>query len=97
MYIVALQVSFRIEESYSLKGKRRIVSSLLQRCQTKFKVSIAEISDLDSQTRALIGMAIVTNNQRHGESVLQKCLDFIEDNYLIEVTAVEWLDGRGLF
>ncbi|MGO4927557.1 DUF503 domain-containing protein [Fundicoccus sp. Sow4_D5] len=96
MYIVATLLKFRIEEANSLKDKRRILKSMIQKCQQKFKVSIAEVSQQDNIYNGVIGLALVTNNQRHGESVLQKCLDFIENNYLIEVTEVEWIDGRGI-
>lgn len=94
MYIVAIEMSFRIEAASSLKDKRRIIKSIIQKCQQKFKVSIAEISELDTIQIGNVGLALVTNNQRFGEGVLQKCLDFIETNYPIEVTAVEWFDGR---
>lgn len=95
MYIVAMQIEFRITQASSLKDKRRIVKSIIQKCQQQYKVSIAEVSKLDKMNNGVVGIALVTNSQRHGESVLQKCLNFIESNYLIETTSVEWFDGRG--
>ena len=96
MYILAIQLEFRIEEESSLKDKRRVMKSMIQKCQQKFKVSIAEVSELDTIRNGVVGIALVSNNQRHGETVLQKCLNFIESNYLIEVSHVEWFDGRGV-
>lgn len=95
MYILAIELEFRIEDANSLKDKRRVVKSMIQKCQQKFKVSMAEVAELDTIYKAVVGIALVTNNQRHGETVLQKCLNFIESNYLIEVSRVEWFDGRG--
>lgn len=96
MYILAIQLTFRMNHVNSLKDKRRIMKSMIQKCQQKFKVSMAEVSAMDRLQVGVVGLALVTNNQKHGNSVLQKCLDFIESSYLIEVIETEWFDGRGV-
>jgi len=79
-----VQVIFQIPYSTSLKDKRRIVKSMKERIRTRFKLSVAEIDLQDALQYAQIGAALVSNSKDFGEKVMQKVVDFIEDN----------LDGR---
>jgi len=57
--------------SRSLKDKRRVVKSLVERIHQRFRVSIAETDFHDLHQRAEIGLAVVAN----GEPELQRLLD----------------------
>jgi len=74
-----IQFIVELPEIYSKKDKRKIVNSVKQKLQQKFKVSAAEIDLHESLKYAQIGAALVSNSKRHGESVMQKILMFIED------------------
>ena len=75
-----IQFILEIPASASLKDKRRVIKSLKDRIQSKFKVSVAEV-DLQSSIKfAQIGVALVSNSKRYGESVMQKILNYIEEN-----------------
>lgn len=65
---------------YSKKDKRRIVNSLKQKLQNRYKVSAAEIDLHESLTFTQIGAALVSNSRQHGERVMQKILTFVEDD-----------------
>ena len=72
-----------------MKGKRKVVKSLLGRVKAKFNVTAAEIEDNDLWQRAGIGLAMVGNDRRFINSALDKVLDFIEreaDGDLIDST-----------
>ena len=73
-------IQFRLElpPLESIKEKRRIVTSLKQKLQRKFRLSVAEVDLLESMRRAQIGAAVVSNSKRYGETVLQKVLAFVE-------------------
>ena len=75
MIIGTLEMHLRIEGSYSLKDKRRVLSGLLEKARRDFQVSISEIADHDLLNVATIGAACVSTEARHCESVLQKVLD----------------------
>jgi uncharacterized protein YlxP (DUF503 family) len=64
----------------SIKEKRRIVKSLVDRVRSKYRVSIAEIDLQESLTFAEIGAAFVSNSRRLGETVMNKVLRYVEDN-----------------
>ncbi len=89
MIVKTLELDIYIPESNSLKDKRRVVKSLISRCRQKFNVSISEIDRLDDPRHTIIGLAIVTNTNSYGSQVLDKCLDFIEDEYRLEIITIE--------
>ena len=70
-------------EGASLKDKRMIVKSLIQRLSSRYNVSVAEIGAHDKWQLAAIGFSCVGNERRHVERMLQEVLRFIES------------DGRG--
>jgi uncharacterized protein YlxP (DUF503 family) len=78
-----------IEGSDSLKDKRQVIKSLLDRIRDKFNVSAAEVDDLDSWRRATLGFACVSKDQAFVDQVLQKVLSTVESNPLVEVADVQ--------
>src|ERR1700712_1483022 len=61
----------------SLKGKRSVVKSILERARLRFHVAAAEVDDLDAHRRATLGFAVVSNEARHVESILDKLVSFV--------------------
>jgi len=62
----------------SLKDKRMIVKSIIERTKNKFNVSIAEIELQDRHKEIALGFACVTNASSHADSAIQHVLNFIE-------------------
>jgi uncharacterized protein YlxP (DUF503 family) len=69
----------------SLKEKRGVVRSVVQRLQNQFHVSVAEVDSLDLHQKATIGFAAVSNDSRLANSVLDKIVDAVEGFGLAEV------------
>jgi len=61
----------------SLKGKRSVVKSIVERARQRFHVAAAEVDDLDVHRRATLGFAVVSNDTRHAQSVLDKLVGFV--------------------
>lgn len=80
MVVSMFQAIFEMPETSSIKDKRRIVNSLKDRAQRKFRLSCAEIDLHESLRFAQLGGAIVSNSRDHGESVLRKAIEFFEDS-----------------
>lgn len=78
MNIGALQVRLRLPENHSLKGKRKVVKSIISQVSSKFNVSVAEVDDHDMWQVATIGVSCVSNDGRHANEILSKVMDFIE-------------------
>ena len=78
MFVGVLQVALSIPGAHSLKEKRRVVKSVLERVRSKHAVSAAEVKDQDTWNRAGLGISFVSNDRRHAESHLQKVLNGLE-------------------
>ncbi|MGD9110420.1 MAG: DUF503 domain-containing protein [Phycisphaerales bacterium] len=61
----------------SLKQKRSIVKSLIERLKSRFNVSVSEVDHQDIYTSALIGIALVTNETRFVNRQFDKIIDFM--------------------
>ena len=77
MVVRVLRVVLVLPFNDSLKGKRSVVKSLVERARTRFHVASAEVGDLDAHKRATLGFAVVSNDARHAQSILDKLVGFI--------------------
>jgi len=73
-------VTLHILESHSLKEKRRVVRSLLERARKRYNVSIAEVDHQESWQVAGIGFTCITNSSGHADSMLAEIISYIEAN-----------------
>ena len=78
MNVGVCKVTLRLPENQSLKGKRRVISSLCSRIRNKFNVSIAEVGDNEAWQVASLGITCVSNNSRHADEILHSVLAYIE-------------------
>jgi len=78
MFIGVLGVEFRLHGNESLKDKRRVANSLKQKVRNKFNVSIAEVGSENDMSTLCLAVVSVSNDKRHLESRLTKCLSMIE-------------------
>ena len=79
MVVGTVKIKFRLFDITSLKAKRQIVKSMVQRIKNKFNISIAETDYNDSYHWAEIGGAIVGNNARLINSKLDKVINMADD------------------
>ncbi len=77
MQIGLLKVRLRIPESESLKGKRRVVKSIVSQVSNKFRVSIAEVGEQELWQIATLGIACVSTDGRHANEILSHVMNFI--------------------
>ena len=84
-----IQLIFEIPGSVSLKDKRHIVKPLLERLKNQFQLSAAEVDLQDSLSFAQVGGALVSNSRVFGESVLNKALKMIENDFALRIQDVK--------
>lgn len=77
MNVGVCRVSLRFPENLSLKGKRRILKSIITRVAGRFNVAVAEVDNEELWQLATIGICCVSNNSRHANEVMSKIVDFI--------------------
>jgi len=86
MQVSVARVTLRIVESRSLKGKRKVIRSVLDKSRAKFRVSAAEVGLQDKWQMAELGFACVSSNGHHAEEVIQKVIRFVENMHVAMVT-----------
>lgn len=89
MIIGTCTVTLRAPWVSSLKEKRMIVKSLLDKTGRKFNISIAEVEKQDVHQEIVIGFACVTNEVRHANSIISHVLDYMEKN-----TDADWIHSE---
>ena len=89
MIILGMKVSFLIYNSYSLKDKRSVIKSIIKRSQNKFNVSISEVAAHDTLNQGILGIAVVSNNRKLSQQILDQVIQEIEDNGEVEIHSIE--------
>ena len=77
MNVGVCKISLRLPENLSLKGKRRVLKSIIARVGNKFNVSVAEVGDQGLWQSTVLGVCCISNNSRYTNQVLSKVVDFI--------------------
>lgn len=82
MHIGACVVTLHLPASGSLKDKRQIVRSLVERLRRRFNVAVAEVEEQDAWQTAVLGLTVVSNEAGHARQQLDRVLEAIEDTRL---------------
>ena len=83
------RIVYRIHDCRSLKGKRKVVKSIIMRLRNHFNASIAEVGANDVHQRAEIGFCMVGNDRAVVNSKVDKLFNMAEDLGLAEVIDME--------
>ena len=65
IHVLLLVIDCHIPHSQSLKQKRTVVKSLLDKLRAKLNASVAETGFLDEWQRSVIAVGMVSNNRRY--------------------------------
>lgn len=89
MIILCMRVKLRASWVQSLKEKRMVVKSIVQRLKNKFNISVSEVDEQDIHKTIVIGIAGVCASSAQCDSTMESILDFIEDNTDAEMIDIE--------
>ena len=92
MIILGMKVTFLIYNSYSLKDKRSVIKSIIKKSQNKFNVSISEVEAQDTLNQGVLGIAVVSNNRKLSQQILDQVIQEIEDNGEVEIHSIERIE-----
>ena len=92
MYLISAVVTLHIPQANSLKDKRQVAKSLIDRIRRKFNVSIAEVDTQDVHRTLTLGIAAVSGSNTHVQNAMDEVVRYIEDNADAELVSVE-IDG----
>lgn len=80
MHIVSCTITLQLYGVQSLKGKRRILKSILVRLPKQFNVAAAEIDHNDTWQTAVIALVTVGNDPGYLHGLLEKAITWLENN-----------------
>lgn len=89
MKILLMRVTLRASWVHSLKEKRMVIKSLMQRLRNKFNISVGEIDEQDVHQTLVIGIAGVCGTSAQVDSTMESIITFIEKNTDAEIIRIE--------
>lgn len=85
MIVAAARLTLLIPDNNSLKGKRQVVRSLIEKVRHRFGIAIAEVDSHDLWQRAELGLAVVGNDEKVLSHTLDRVMHFLENQHLAEI------------
>jgi len=89
MFTLSAELTFYIPQSTSLKDKRQVCRSLIEKTRHKFNVSIAEIDTQNVLQTLTIGIAVVSGDAAHRRNSIDEIIRFMEEHTDAELTDVQ--------
>lgn len=89
MKVLLIKITLRASWVHSLKEKRMVVKSIVQRLKNKFNVSVAETAEQDIHQTIVIGIAAVCGSSAQADSTMENILNFVEDNTDAEIIDIQ--------
>jgi uncharacterized protein len=79
------RIVLNIDDAYSLKEKRHVIKSIIERMKSRFNASISEVEMNDIWNRAVIGVSCVSNEAGHSDSMMSSIVNFIENDGRVDL------------
>jgi uncharacterized protein YlxP (DUF503 family) len=89
MYVGSLEIRLLIRESRSLKDKRQVVKSILDRLRNGFNVSAAEVDARDHRQLAVLGVAMIGEEAGHVKGVLEQIANALRRHPVAEFVSCQ--------
>lgn len=78
MIVTSIKVSLHFSQSRSLKEKRRLLKSIVEKVRQRFNVSIAEVADQNLWQKATIGISFISLSPFQAKKQAHDIRTFIE-------------------
>ena len=89
MITVSAKLTFYIAHAASLKDKRQVCRSLVDKVRQRFNASVAEVATQDIHQTLTIGVAVVSGEIAHAQRSLDEIIRFMEEHADAELTEVD--------
>lgn len=84
-----MKITLRASWVHSLKEKRMIVKSIVQKLKNKFNISAAEIDCQDVHQTIVIGIAGVCGSSAQIDSTEENIINFVDGNTDAEIIDIQ--------
>lgn len=82
-------ITLRLHGCRSLKGKRRIIKSMINQLRNNFNASVAEVGSNDVYQKSEIGFSLVGNDKKMLNSKIDKIFNMADAMGLAEIVDLE--------
>jgi len=89
MYTLSVKLTFHIPQANSLKDKRMVARSLIDRTRRKFNASVSEVEAQDAHRTLVVGVAVVSGEASFARRSLDEIVRFMEAHADAELISVE--------
>lgn len=89
MRILVMKVILRASWVHSLKEKRIVVKSIVQKLKNKFNVSVCEVDEQDIHQIIVLGITGICATSAQADSTMENIIDFIELNSDAEIVNIQ--------
>jgi uncharacterized protein YlxP (DUF503 family) len=82
-------LTFYIPQAVSLKDKRQVCRSIIDKTRSRFNASVAEVDTQDIHQTLTVGIAVVSGDASHAQNLLDEIIRFMEEHADAELTEIE--------
>lgn len=73
----------------SIKSKRSVVKSIIEKSKNRFNISIAEVGENDKWQKSIIAFSTISNDQKIVEETIEKVINFFDSYSEIEIINIK--------
>ena len=88
MYVGIVVVELVMPYLKTLKEKRQVVKSLIDKLRNRFNASVSEIDHQNTITHSDVAVAVVSGDRKTIDSLINKISNYIEDHFSDVVYAI---------
>lgn len=89
MFVGICRFELYLMDSDSLKEKRQVIRSIIDKLKNRYNISIAEVGCQDALRRAEVGLCLVSNEIVYIEKVIARVVNFIEGDGRVEIIKID--------
>jgi len=89
MFTLSATLTFLIPHAASLKDKRQVSRSLIDKARQRFNASISEVGTQDVRQTLTVGIAVVSGESAHAQISLDEIIRYMEENAEAILLSVE--------
>ena len=89
MHILSAKLTFYIPHATSLKDKRQVRRSVVDKTRQRFNASVAEVDTQDSHQTLTVAFAVVSGDAAHAQNSLDEIIRYMEEHADAELIEVE--------
>ena len=89
MVVGVITLELLLAGAESLKDKRKVLKSLIERLKHRFNISVAEVGRQDNWKYSTVGISAISGDFAYMQNILDSVVRFVENHEGVEVISME--------